>query len=37
MIETKDRSLEEIDTMYQSGINPITSERWIAPPQEDTA
>jgi SP family sugar:H+ symporter-like MFS transporter len=37
MIETKDRSLEEIDTMYQSGVNPITSERWIAPPQEDTA
>jgi SP family sugar:H+ symporter-like MFS transporter len=30
MIETKDRSLEEIDTMYQSYVNPITSERWVA-------
>ncbi|KAL1641125.1 hexose transporter hxt5 [Didymella pomorum] len=35
MIETKDRSLEEIDTMYQLRVNPITSERWVAPSRED--
>ncbi|KAF7194439.1 Hexose transporter 2 [Pseudocercospora fuligena] len=28
MIETKDRSLEEIDTMYVLGVNPITSAKW---------
>jgi SP family sugar:H+ symporter-like MFS transporter len=30
MIETKDRSLEEIDTMYISNVNPITSAKWNA-------
>ncbi|TVY84680.1 Galactose transporter [Lachnellula suecica] len=28
MIETKDRSLEEIDSMYVAGVNPITSAKW---------
>ncbi|KAI6715078.1 hypothetical protein JHW43_002444 [Diplocarpon mali] len=28
MIETKGRSLEEIDTMYVLGVDPITSARW---------
>ncbi|KZM20180.1 hexose transporter hxt5 [Ascochyta rabiei] len=28
MIETKDRSLEEIDTMYMLHVNPITSAKW---------
>jgi SP family sugar:H+ symporter-like MFS transporter len=28
MIETKDRSLEEIDTMYVLHIDPITSKNW---------
>jgi MFS transporter, SP family, sugar:H+ symporter len=28
MIETKDRSLEEIDTMYLLHVNPITSASW---------
>ena len=28
MIETKDRSLEEIDTMYVLHVNPITSAKW---------
>jgi SP family sugar:H+ symporter-like MFS transporter len=28
MIETKDRSLEEIDTMYMLHVNPITSSKW---------
>ena len=28
MIESKDRSLEEIDTMYVLGVNPITSHKW---------
>ncbi|KAH8892767.1 general substrate transporter [Thozetella sp. PMI_491] len=28
LIESKDRPLEEIDTMYTLGINPITSSRW---------
>jgi len=30
MIETKDRSLEEIDTMYVLHVNPITSAKWDA-------
>jgi SP family sugar:H+ symporter-like MFS transporter len=30
MIETKDRSLEEIDTMYMIHVNPITSTKWDA-------
>ena len=30
MIETKDRSLEEIDTMYMLHVNPITSAKWDA-------
>jgi SP family sugar:H+ symporter-like MFS transporter len=34
MIETKDRSLEEIDTMYISDVNPITSAEWHAPSLE---
>lgn len=28
VIETKGRSLEEIDTMYVMGVNPITSAKW---------
>ncbi|KAH8682727.1 general substrate transporter [Xylariales sp. PMI_506] len=28
MIESKDRSLEEIDTMYLLHVNPITSSKW---------
>jgi len=28
VIETKDRSLEEIDTMYLLHVNPITSAKW---------
>ncbi|WPG99290.1 Hypothetical protein R9X50_00210300 [Acrodontium crateriforme] len=28
LIESKDRSLEEIDTMYMLGVNPITSSKW---------
>ncbi|KAI6801740.1 general substrate transporter [Hortaea werneckii] len=28
VIESKDRSLEEIDTMYLLGVNPITSANW---------
>ncbi|KAI9053190.1 hypothetical protein LZ554_003456 [Drepanopeziza brunnea f. sp. 'monogermtubi'] len=30
MMETKDRSLEEIDTMYVLRVNPITSASWDA-------
>ncbi|KAF2257818.1 hexose transporter HXT13 [Lojkania enalia] len=30
MIETKDRSLEEIDTMYVLHVNPISSAKWDA-------
>ena len=30
MIETKDRSLEEIDTMYVLHVNPITSSKFDA-------
>jgi SP family sugar:H+ symporter-like MFS transporter len=30
MIETKGRSLEEIDTMYMIHVNPITSAKWDA-------
>lgn len=30
MIETKGRSLEEIDTMYMLHVNPITSASWDA-------
>lgn len=28
MMETKDRSLEEIDTMYVLHVNPIKSSTW---------
>lgn len=28
VIESKDRSLEEIDTMYSLGVNPIGSSKW---------
>ena len=28
VIESKDRSLEEIDTMYVLGVNPISSAKW---------
>lgn len=28
VIESKGRSLEEIDTMYRLGVNPITSAKW---------
>lgn len=40
VIETKDRSLEEIDTMYILGVNPITSARWDGsklPESKDTS
>ncbi|KAL7805091.1 hexose transporter-like protein [Trichoderma aethiopicum] len=30
LIESKDRTLEEIDTMYVQHVNPITSSRWNA-------
>jgi SP family sugar:H+ symporter-like MFS transporter len=30
LIESKDRSLEEIDTMYMKHVNPITSHKWNA-------
>ncbi|KAK3683547.1 general substrate transporter [Podospora appendiculata] len=29
LIESKDRTLEEIDTMYLLGVNPITSHKWV--------
>lgn len=32
MIETKGRSLEEIDTMYVQHVNPITSAKWSPQP-----
>ncbi|PSK42865.1 Hexose transporter 2 [Elsinoe australis] len=32
VIESKDRSLEEIDTMYVMRVNPITSASWTPPP-----
>ncbi|KAL2265607.1 hypothetical protein VTJ83DRAFT_6707 [Remersonia thermophila] len=28
LIESKDRTLEQIDTMYLMGVNPITSSKW---------
>jgi MFS transporter, SP family, sugar:H+ symporter len=28
LVESKDRSLEEIDTMYLLHVNPITSAKW---------
>lgn len=28
VIESKDRSLEEINTMYELKVNPITSAKW---------
>lgn len=28
VIESKDRTLEEIDTMYVQHVNPITSAKW---------
>ena len=28
LIESKDRTLEEIDTMYVQHVNPITSSKW---------
>jgi SP family sugar:H+ symporter-like MFS transporter len=28
LIESKDRSLEEIDAMYVLEVNPITSKKW---------
>lgn len=40
VIESKDRSLEEIDTMYILGVNPITSAKWDGskmPHSEDTS
>ncbi|KEY68623.1 hypothetical protein S7711_00505 [Stachybotrys chartarum IBT 7711] len=30
LIESKDRTLEEIDTMYMEHVNPITSSKWKA-------
>ncbi|KAK3997069.1 putative hexose transporter [Cladorrhinum sp. PSN332] len=30
LVESKDRSLEEIDTMYLLGVNPVTSSKWDA-------
>lgn len=32
--ESKDRSLEEIDTMYMTHVNPITSSKWKGPETE---
>jgi SP family sugar:H+ symporter-like MFS transporter len=35
VIESKGRSLEEIDTMYVLHVNPITSAKWKASPTDD--
>jgi SP family sugar:H+ symporter-like MFS transporter len=35
LIESKDRSLEEIDTMYLRHVNPITSSKWKPTAAED--
>lgn len=35
MIESKDRSLEEIDTMYVLRVNPRTSAKWNAKEEEE--
>ncbi|KAG7406262.1 general substrate transporter [Fusarium sp. MPI-SDFR-AT-0072] len=32
VIESKDRTLEEIDTMYVQHVNPITSSKWVGEP-----
>ncbi|KAK4546412.1 hypothetical protein LTR36_002089 [Oleoguttula mirabilis] len=37
VIESKDRSLEEIDTMYLLGVNPITSAKWDGSKTHDSA
>ncbi|KAK5122097.1 hypothetical protein LTR85_004343 [Meristemomyces frigidus] len=37
VIESKDRSLEEIDTMYLLGVNPITSAKWDGSKVPDSA
>ncbi|KAH6990135.1 general substrate transporter [Ilyonectria destructans] len=34
LIESKDRTLEEIDTMYVQHVNPIKSSSWVANNQE---
>jgi SP family sugar:H+ symporter-like MFS transporter len=34
VMETKDRSLEEIDTMYVLHVNPITSAKWKPSPKD---
>ncbi len=36
VIESKDRSLEEIDTMYVEGVRPAASRRWAAGREEDS-
>lgn len=36
VVESKDRTLEEIDTMYVLGVNPITSHKWQATKNADT-
>ncbi|KAF4464206.1 MFS transporter SP family sugar:H+ symporter [Fusarium albosuccineum] len=35
VIESKDRTLEEIDTMYMLHVNPITSSKWNAETQSN--
>lgn len=35
MIESKDRSLEEIDCMYRAKVNPRTSASWVMPSESD--
>ncbi|KPM42134.1 Hexose transporter 2 [Neonectria ditissima] len=37
VIESKDRSLEEIDAMYLAHVNPIKSSSWKAPEREKNA
>ncbi|KAF2167189.1 hypothetical protein M409DRAFT_66223 [Zasmidium cellare ATCC 36951] len=37
VIEGQGRTLEEIDTMYISGVLPWNSSKWIAPPPEEIA
>ena len=36
-IESKGRTLEEIDTMYVSRVNPITSAKWQPPKRAQEA
>ena len=37
LIESKDRALEEIDTMYLEHVLPWKSSKWEAPPPQEIA